>query len=113
MPDVTIATEIGTLLVLAALVVLVALVVVAAHGWPGEAGVDDLDRVAGRLRDVRGLDLRRVGDRLTLSRGAVVVTVWTSGSGRLHLRETGGPYEAPGGVEETARRALALLGGVP
>ena len=107
MHDVTIATEIGTLLVLAALVV------VAAHGWPGEAGVDDLDRVAGRLRDVRGLDLRRVGDRLTLSRGATTITVWTSGSGRLHLRETGGPYEAPGGVEETARRALALLGGVP
>ena len=106
MHDVTIATEIGTLLVLAALVV-------AVRGWPGEAGVDDLDRVAGRLRDVRGLDLRRVGDRLTLSRGATTITVWTSGSGRLHLRETGGPYEAPGGVEETARRALALLGGVP
>ena len=106
MHDVTIATEIGTLLVLAALVV-------ASRGWPGEAGVDDLDRVAGRLRDVRGLDMRRVGDRLTLSRGATTITVWTSGSGRLHLRETGGPYEAPGGVEETARRALALLGGVP
>ena len=47
MPDVTIATEIGTLLVLAALVVLVALVVVAAHGWPGEAGVDAF---AGRVQ---------------------------------------------------------------
>ena len=109
MPDVTIATDVGTLLVLAALVVLVALVVVAAHGWPGEAGVDDLDRVAGRLRDVRGLDLRRVGDRLTLSRGATTITVWTSGSGRLHLRETGGPYEAPGGVAATVARVREIL----
>ena len=41
MHDVTIATEIGTLLVLAALVV------VAAHGWPGEAGVDAF---AGRVQ---------------------------------------------------------------
>ena len=102
MHDVTIATEIGTLLVLAALVV-------AVRGWPGEAGVDDLDRVAGRLRDVRGLDLRRVGDRLTLSRGATTITVWTSGSGRLHLRETGGPYEAPGGVAATVARVREIL----
>ena len=102
MPDVTIATEIGTLLVLAALVV-------AVRGWPGEASVDDLDRVAGRLRDVRGLDLRRVGDRLTLSRGATTITVWTSGSGRLHLRETGGPYEAPGGVAATVARVREIL----
>ena len=40
MHDVTIATEIGTLLVLAALVV-------AVRGWPGEAGVDAF---AGRVQ---------------------------------------------------------------
>lgn len=105
MPDATIqvATEAGTLLALAALVL------AALRGWPGESSVDDLDLVAGRLRDVRGLDLRRVGDRLTLSRGATTITVWTSGSGRLHLRETGGPYEAPGGVAATVARVREIL----
>ena len=79
MPDATIqvATEAGTLLVLAALVL------AALRGWPGESSVDDLDLVAGRLRDVRGLDLRRVGDLLLVDRGRASARVSLEGGALL------------------------------
>lgn len=63
--------------------ILAALAIVALRGWPGESSVDDLDLVAGRLRDVRGLDLRRVGDRLLVDRGRASARVSLEGGALL------------------------------